>query len=813
MQGRAVGELGDPASGALAGVSAPAGVDEKRPYKTIATGFTLVVLIMVLLAVFSIARLQDINGKLAVVVNKHNVATELAYEMHIAARERVLLLQAILLTEDPFDQDALVQRFHRAAFDVGVARKALLAMPLSTQASKLLAEQGQYIALAQPLQEDALALAVAGSADEAKRFLLKNVVPAQDRTLASLAKLLDLELEESRQAADASKREYRRAIGFVGAFGAFGVVLGILTGVYVFRKMKASMIKVAAVSGDLRKALVDLGYRQFAMDQHAIVSIADVAGNIRYVNDKFCEISQYGRDDLLGNNHRLLNSGHHAAEFFNEMWQIIASGKVWQGEVCNRNKLGGCYWVATTIVPFLDDDGLPYQYISIRTDITGLKEAQNELTQNALLLEQTVETRTKELAEREEVLSSIAGSANEAIIMIDSNGNVSYWNPAAETVFGYSAQEANGKYLHGMIVPARYLDAHKQAFGKFRAKGEGSLIGKTVEVEAVRKDGREFPLELSLSAVRIKGQWNAIGIARDVTERKNNELAMHHANAELKAMNAKLQDAQHQLLQSEKMASVGQLAAGVAHEINNPIGYVYSNIGTLEKQIADLLHVLAAYECADSAIVDNDVLSHIQTAKANADLEFLKEDLPALMSESKEGISRVRKIVQDLKEFSHVDSADEWQLTNLHQGLESTLNIASNEFKYKADVIKEYGDVPDIEGLPSQINQVFMNLLVNASHAIEERGTITLRSGCLEGEAWVEVQDTGKGIAPEHLKRIFDPFFTTKAVGKGTGLGLSLSYGIVQKHHGRIDVRSELGKGATFRVWFPVRQPNSQVER
>jgi len=177
------------------------------------------------------------------------------------------------------------------------------------------------------------------------------------------------------------------------------------------------------------------------------------------------------------------------------------------------------------------------------------------------------------------------------------------------------------------------------------------------------------------------------------------------------------------------------------------------------------------------------------------------------MSESREGISRVRKIVQDLKDFSHVGAEDEWSWAHLHAGLDSTINIVNNEIKYKARLVKDYGPLPEVECLPSQLNQVFMNILVNAAHAIEEQGIITVRSG-MQGtdEVWIEISDTGIGIAPQAITRIFDPFFTTKAVGKGTGLGLSLSYGIVQKHHGRIEVQSEIGRGTTFRIILPVRQ-------
>ena len=189
--------------------------------------------------------------------------------------------------------------------------------------------------------------------------------------------------------------------------------------------------------------------------------------------------------------------------------------------------------------------------------------------------------------------------------------------------------------------------------------------------------------------------------------------------------------------------------------------------------------------------------------KEQIDFEFIRDDAVSLIDESLEGLLRVKNIVQDLKDFSHVGE-DEWLVVDLHKGFDSTLNIVQNELKYKANVIKEYGELPEVECRASQLNQVFMNLLVNASHAIEERGTITVRTGKEGEEVWVEVADTGKGIAPENLKKIFDPFFTTKPIGKGTGLGLSLSYGIIQKHDGRIEVQSEVGKGTTFKVWLPL---------
>lgn len=264
---------------------------------------------------------------------------------------------------------------------------------------------------------------------------------------------------------------------------------------------------------------------------------------------------------------------------------------------------------------------------------------------------------------------------------------------------------------------------------------------------------------------------------------------------------------QSQLIQSEKLASLGQMAAGVAHEINNPVGFVTSNLGTLESDFKQLQRMLDAYQQAEAALAPGDCLEQLSALRNELDLDFLKEDIPILIRESKDGIGRVTQIVKDLKNFSRVDNDEQWQWANLQQGIDSTLNIVASELKHKADVIKHYQPLPEIECLASQINQVVMNLVINAAQAMgPERGTITLSNGVEGDRVWLEVADNGCGIAPHSLQKIFDPFFTTKPVGEGTGLGLSLSYGIVKKHHGDISVSSEVGRGTTFRVVLPIRQ-------
>ncbi len=275
---------------------------------------------------------------------------------------------------------------------------------------------------------------------------------------------------------------------------------------------------------------------------------------------------------------------------------------------------------------------------------------------------------------------------------------------------------------------------------------------------------------------------------------------------------AELKAAQDQLLQSEKMASVGQLAAGVAHEINNPVGYIDSNLGTLQRYLQSMLGMLEAYEAAEDLLPeDAEARERINALKTELDLGYLREDVVELVKESREGLNRVKQIVQNLKEFSH-KGEQEWKSEDLHSGIDSTLDIVYNDIKYTADVTKEYGELPHIECILPQLNQVFMNLLINAAHAIESRGIISIRTGTKDDWAWVEISDTGKGIDPEHLTRIFDPFFTTMPIGKGTGLGLSLSYTIIENHGGRIDVESELGQGTTFRLWLPLVQPNMHAQ-
>ncbi|WP_241093461.1 ATP-binding protein [Xanthomonas sp.] len=285
------------------------------------------------------------------------------------------------------------------------------------------------------------------------------------------------------------------------------------------------------------------------------------------------------------------------------------------------------------------------------------------------------------------------------------------------------------------------------------------------------------------------------------------EQELQQRHAELRQAYLRLNGAQEKLLQSEKMASIGQLAAGVAHEINNPIGYVHSNLGSLQEYLRSLFTLIEAYERALRAPDPKALIPEIDDIRTRFDIDFISRDLPQLMAESREGIERVTRIVRDLKDFSYSGRDESWKLVDLHSGLESTINIIWNELKYKVTLDRRYGNLPLVECLPSELNQVYMNLLLNAGQAIGERGTIVVSTGQDGEEVWIEFKDSGAGIPADLLQRIFDPFFTTKPVGSGTGLGLSISYGIINKHHGRIDVTSTVGEGSSFRIVIPVRQP------
>ena len=298
-------------------------------------------------------------------------------------------------------------------------------------------------------------------------------------------------------------------------------------------------------------------------------------------------------------------------------------------------------------------------------------------------------------------------------------------------------------------------------------------------------------------------------------QKLNSELLQSYVDMQ-SAKQSELEMSQR-LTQSEKLAALGQLAAGVAHEINNPIGYVNSNLGTLRQYFNACEKIISNYEnlFASSGLSHIDEKNSSELLKKKLNYTFIKEDIHATLNESQEGIVRVKNIVDDLKNFSRSDNANLFVRSDLHKAILSTLNIVNNEVKYRADVDIQFGDIPEIECLPSQLNQVFLNLIVNAAQAQPQgkRGKIVISTGTANDKVWIEVSDNGTGISKENLKKIFEPFFTTKELGSGTGLGLAVSYGIIQRHSGTLTVSSTEGVGTSFRVEIPIRHVQTEEEK
>lgn len=314
------------------------------------------------------------------------------------------------------------------------------------------------------------------------------------------------------------------------------------------------------------------------------------------------------------------------------------------------------------------------------------------------------------------------------------------------------------------------------------------------------------PCNLTTLLARIRTQLE-LKSARDWLKDQNAYL-----EAEVERRQQENQQLNLQLLQAEKMRAVGQLAAGIAHEINNPIGFVFSNLNTLKTYAHDVIRLLNAYETSVShGALEPTVLENLLALKQQINYDYLLEDLPELIAESLEGVTRIRDIVRNLLEFSHPDS-NAWVLADVQTPLDSALNILHNEIKQHCAIHKEYGETPKIECLQSQLAQVFMNLLINAIQAMQGRGDIYLRTGRRQDEVFVEIRDTGPGISPENLQKLFEPFFTTKPVGQGTGLGLSVSQNIIRHHQGRIEVNSSPEHGASFCVWLPIRQAKTETK-
>lgn len=436
---------------------------------------------------------------------------------------------------------------------------------------------------------------------------------------------------------------------------------------------------------------------------------------------------------------------------------------------------------------------------------------------------------------------AIVASAIETILTVSARDlTIRSANPAVRKMFGISEKHLEGTPLSNL------LGIHSLAPDRLAIKQNGqppkptpelrtllqkaSLEGTPYELEGKRRSGGTFPIEITVAFLRTRREDCYTLIVRDITLRKQAETAIQLAEAkdlearQLEKTLKELQQAQLQLVHSEKMSSLGQLVAGVAHEINNPVNFIYGNLNYVDEYVTDLLELIEVYR-SEMAAVDSETIC--QKIKA-IDLDYLTEDLPKILGSMRGGTERITEIVRSLKDFSHLGGATIKPI-DLHQGLESTLTILGSKLKEKdsrpdIEILRDYGELPKVECYPGQLNQVFMNLLTNAIDAIDEkwesqraRGQsefpafhpqIVIRTEMIEGDrVHLHFSDNGVGI-PDHVKRrMHDPFFTTKPVGKGTGLGMSISYQIiVERHQGKLDCISTPGKGTRFLIELPIEQ-------
>lgn len=494
---------------------------------------------------------------------------------------------------------------------------------------------------------------------------------------------------------------------------------------------------------DTRDALKQLADLKFALDQAAIVATTDQRGVITYVNDKFCEISKYERDELIGQDHRLINSGFHPAEFISDLWRAIANGKVWRGELRNRAKDGSIYWVDTTIVPFLDEAGKPIQYIAIRYEITERKLAEERIRQQASLLDK----------------------AHDAIFACDLENKIQYWNRSGEKIYGWKADEVIGKRLVDVLYggseePVQSARRSLAEHGEWKA-----------EEKHILRSGTPIIVESRWTyVVGEHGGADYILIANtDITEQKRTE---------------------EHLFRAQRMESIGTLASGIAHDLNNILSPVMMSVEMLQVDNKDPASARWLAMIRENAERGANLVKQVLTFARGMEGERISVQVKHILKE----------LIGVLKE-------------TLPKSIKIEYDIAADLWPISAD--------------PTQLHQVMMNLCINARDAMADGGTLKLTASNMHLDenyarinpdarpgnyVLVVVEDSGVGIAPDTMKRLFDPFFTTKEVGKGTGLGLSTASMLVKSHGGFLNAYSEEGRGAQFSIYLPAANAKAEFE-
>ncbi|MCM0083041.1 PAS domain S-box protein [Geomonas sp. Red32] len=523
-------------------------------------------------------------------------------------------------------------------------------------------------------------------------------------------------------------------------------------------------------------------FKAFQCGPDAVVISRKADGTFLEANESFFRMLGYVRDEIIG--HASLDIGLWVNP--EQRTKIVSmmedGGEAHDIEIHLRAKSGAvvtCLW-SSAVIDFKSDECL---IVNLR-DITAVKENERQLKKSRAELlvkhEQLAAVfRNIETVKREWELT--IDCIKDIVVLLDSRGRVKRCNLATATFFGFSVHQVTGRVWTDLL---RDKDFPEPAPEEQSREVYHEMTGRWFLYTS-------YPYPNDDPRVDI----GAVVTVHDTTQRKRAAVELEKAYSDLKETHAFL-------LQQEKMASLGQLAAGIAHEINNPTGFIISNLGTMKKYGERLVQYLGLLQEEAGSPPPAPLAEQRKLLK----IDRIIEDLPSLVAETMEGADRMKKIVQDMKGFSRSDSGTP-VVSDLRECLESTINIVWNELKYKARLTRKYGDIPPVTCYPQQLNQVFMNLLVNAAHAIEKDGEIVVATRQEGDFIYIAISDTGCGIPEENLTRIFEPFFTTKEAGKGTGLGLSISYAIVQKHGGDLWAESTVGSGTTFHLRLPLAPP------
>ena len=690
-------------------------------------------------------------------------------------------------------------------------------------------------------------------------------------------------------------------------FWALGVVaflcLGILLSYFIglnrrLRKLTLSMTAQLAESKRVDDALQASEAFYHSLVEHLPLHIIrkDTEGRFTFGNPRFCAEMKMTLAQLKGKTDFDLFPRESAEKYTADDRAVMDGGVPL--ETTEEHIAAGHRKLHVRVIktPVREGSGKIIGTQGIFWDVTDQKWAEEAL-------------RSSELRTR-----LIIDTANDAFVEMDSTGGITAWNPAAAQVFGWPPEEAIGRRLSDTIIPAQFREQHATGLQHFLATGEGQVLNRRFEITAIRRDGAEFPIELTISPIQLGGRCFFAAFIHDITNRQRRQeelrlsrerfdLAVRGSNdgiwdwdvrnnsvyfsprwknmlgfeddeiasrfeewqtrlhpddrdAAMSTVQSYLErliptyevehrlkhkdgnyrwilargsalwdangiayrmagshtditdrkEAEQTLVQQEKLAGLGQMVAGVAHEINNPLSFVSNNVAVLQRDVEAMRQLLEGYMQANAAIaqVDPDRAASLKDMAERFDAAYTLPNLADMMIRSRDGLKRIQQIVKDLRDFARLDSSDMHEI-NVNEGVESTVNIIRGRARKKnVTLTTRLDELPLVTCYPAKINQVIMNLVANAIDASPEGGEVVITTHRAGEAVEIEVADNGSGIDAAIRDKIFDPFFTTKPPGEGTGLGLSISYGIIQDHRGSIRVESEKDRGTKFTIHLPV---------